>query len=123
MLDAKSMAPRDAYKTLFSRLQSLSASELNEFQTAANASFLNQGITFTVYGKEGGTERIFPYDLLPRIITANEWKTISRGLEQRVLALNAFLRTSTARHAFFPTGLFRANWFTPANITAANCAP
>ncbi len=92
MLDARALAPRDAYQTLFERLQRLSPAELNSFQSAANASFLNQGITFTVYGKEGGTERIFPYDLLPRIITSGEWATISKGLEQRVRALNAFLK-------------------------------
>ncbi len=92
MLDAQAVAPRSAYETLFERLQNMPASELNGFQKAANASFLNQGITFTVYGKEGGTERIFPYDLLPRIITSKEWDTISSGLEQRVRALNAFLK-------------------------------
>src|SRR6201999_533293 len=55
-------------------------------------SFLNQGITFTVYGQEQGTERIFPYDLLPRIITAAEWARVERGLTQRITALNLFLK-------------------------------
>ena len=49
-------------------------------------------MTFTVYGDDQGTERIFPYDLLPRIITAREWETIERGLIQRVTALNMFLK-------------------------------
>jgi uncharacterized circularly permuted ATP-grasp superfamily protein len=53
---------------------------------------LHQGITFTVYGREEGTERIFPNDLLPRIITSAEWETIERGLTQRITALNLFLR-------------------------------
>ena len=52
----------------------------------------NQGITFTVYGNDKGTERIFPHDLLPRIITATEWERIERGLTQRITALNLFLK-------------------------------
>src|SRR6202041_292648 len=59
---------------------------------AADISFLHQGITFTVYGREEGTERIFPHDLLPRIVTSQEWATIERGLAQRITALNLFLR-------------------------------
>ena len=59
---------------------------------AADLSFLHQGITFTVYGREEGTERIFPHDLLPRIITSAEWETIERGLTQRITALNLFLK-------------------------------
>jgi len=92
MLDARAAAPRASYETLFSQLQGLQPQQLNEFQLSANASFLNQGITFTVYGNDGGTERIFPYDLLPRIIERSEWEQIERGLEQRVRALNLFLK-------------------------------
>ena len=54
--------------------------------------FFNQGITFTVYGRKEGTERIFPHDLLPRIIPCAEWETIERGLTQRITALNLFLK-------------------------------
>jgi uncharacterized circularly permuted ATP-grasp superfamily protein len=66
--------------------------ELRQRQTEADKAFLNQGITFTVYGDDQGTERIFPYDLLPRIITASEWQTLERGLVQRLTAVNMFLR-------------------------------
>ena len=55
-------------------------------------SFLNQGITFTVYGRREGTERIFPYDLLPRIVTNAEWTRIEQGLIQRITAFNLFLK-------------------------------
>jgi uncharacterized circularly permuted ATP-grasp superfamily protein len=85
-------APRSSYETLQKRLQNITPAELNSFQQAANLSFLNQGITFTVYGEKGGTERIFPYDLLPRIITSKEWNVIEKGLEQRLTALNLFLK-------------------------------
>jgi uncharacterized circularly permuted ATP-grasp superfamily protein len=66
--------------------------ELQRRKQSADLSFLTQGITFTVYGRDEGTERIFPYDLLPRLITATEWDRIERGLIQRITALNLFLR-------------------------------
>jgi uncharacterized circularly permuted ATP-grasp superfamily protein len=83
---------REHYRTIYERLQELPAAELQNRQQAADLSFLHQGITFTVYGNDEGTERIFPYDLLPRIITSAEWETVERGLAQRITALNLFLR-------------------------------
>jgi uncharacterized circularly permuted ATP-grasp superfamily protein len=85
-------APRDAYRLLFDRLLELPATEWRHRQQAADRAFLNQGVTFTVYGNDEGTERIFPYDILPRIITASEWSVVERGLAQRLLALNLFLK-------------------------------
>src|SRR5436853_1937344 len=67
--------PRASYLALYQRLLDLPAEELRRRQQAADLSFLYQGITFTVYGREEGTEKIFPYDLLPRIITSREWDT------------------------------------------------
>ncbi|MBA3441522.1 MAG: circularly permuted type 2 ATP-grasp protein [Pyrinomonadaceae bacterium] len=84
--------PRPQYQALYQRLLELPADHLRQRQQAADVAFLNQGLTFTVYGSEEGTERIFPYDLLPRIITSSEWATIQRGLEQRIAALNLFLK-------------------------------
>ncbi len=84
--------PRPQYQSLYQRLVELPPSMLRERQQAADIAFLNQGLTFTVYGNEEGTERIFPYDLLPRIITGAEWAKIERGLEQRIIALNLFLK-------------------------------
>ena len=83
---------RKHYGALAEMLTRMPMDELQRRKQAADLSFLNQGITFTVYGREEGTERIFPYDLLPRIITAAEWATIERGLTQRITALNVFLR-------------------------------
>ena len=79
-------------RALFEALLAASLPQLRQHQTEADKAFLTQGITFTVYGDEAGTERIFPYDLLPRIITAGEWATIERGLTQRLTAINLFLR-------------------------------
>jgi uncharacterized circularly permuted ATP-grasp superfamily protein len=84
--------PRPQYQTLHRRLLELPAAELHRRQQAADTSFLHQGITFTVYGREEGTERIFPYDLLPRILSSAEWATIEQGLSQRITALNEFLK-------------------------------
>ena len=91
MFDAQGL-PRPQYAALFERLLTLDPQELKQRQTAADLAFLHQGITFTVYGQKDGTERIFPYDLIPRILTAGEWEIIDRGLTQRLTALNLFLK-------------------------------
>ena len=83
---------RPHYRALAETLAGLPADELQRRKQSADLSFLTQGITFTVYGRDEGTERIFPYDLLPRLITAPEWERIERGLTQRITALNLFLR-------------------------------
>ncbi len=80
------------YDLLLNHFSSLPADELQRRKQAADLSFLNQGITFTVYGRQEGTEKIFPYDLLPRIITAAEWAKVEHGLMQRITALNLFLK-------------------------------
>ena len=85
-------AVREHYLRVLETFTSLPADEIRRRKSSADVSFLNQGITFTVYGDEEGTERIFPYDLLPRIITGPEWSLIERGLTQRITALNLFLR-------------------------------
>src|SRR2546430_12989885 len=76
--------PRLHYQELYHRLLEMPTETLYQRQQAANTAFLNQGITFTVYGDDEWTERIWPYDLLPRIITGAEWETIERGLTQQI---------------------------------------
>ena len=83
--------PRAHYRELYDTLLALPADELRRRKQAADLAFLNQGITFTVYGSEESTERIFPHDLLPRILTRREWSKIEAGLIQRITALNLFL--------------------------------
>src|SRR5579875_2967028 len=83
---------RGQYGPMLDLFSALPPAELQRRKQAADLAFLNQGITFTVYGKEEGTERIFPYDLLPRIITAAEWEHVEKGLTQRITALNLFLK-------------------------------
>jgi uncharacterized circularly permuted ATP-grasp superfamily protein len=79
------------YQDLLKAFTEMPAEELQAKKSSTDASFMNQGVTFTVYGREEGTERIFPYDLLPRLITGEEWERIEKGLTQRITALNLFL--------------------------------
>ncbi len=72
-------------------LEKIGPEELANRQRLANSAFLEAGITFTVYSDDRGTERIFPFDVVPRIVQADEWDRVERGLEQRLRALNLFL--------------------------------
>ncbi|SPE39496.1 conserved hypothetical protein [Candidatus Sulfopaludibacter sp. SbA3] len=83
--------PREHVQLLLDTIQSLSDGQLLRYKHAAERLLLQMGITFNVYGDSAGTERIFPFDLVPRIIPASEWDYIERGLKQRIHALNAFL--------------------------------
>ena len=83
---------RPEYQALVETLACLPHEELLRRKQSADLSFLTQGITFTVYGRDEGKEQIFPYDLIPRIITKAEWDKVERGLTQRIMALNLFLK-------------------------------
>ena len=89
---APDQAVRAHYDTLHQRLLETPVEEMRRRKQAADLAFLHQGITFTVYGRDEGIEKIFPNDLLPRIITQCEWSKIERGLAQRIVALNLFLK-------------------------------
>jgi uncharacterized circularly permuted ATP-grasp superfamily protein len=82
---------RPHYQVLAEWLSTVSIDAFEERRRAVDMSFLNQGIGFTVYGQEEGIERIFPFDLIPRVIPRDEWSLLERGLVQRVRALNLFL--------------------------------
>lgn len=84
-------AIRPHYRRLFEKLNELSLEEFKFKQQTVDLSFLHQGITFTVYGDSEGTERIFPFDLVPRMIPSKEWEHIEAGLTQRITAINLFL--------------------------------
>lgn len=82
---------RPHYRLLCERLGSLSVEEFDQRRAAVDLAFLRRGVTFTVYNDAEGTERIFPFDLIPRIIPAQEWSRLEAGLVQRISALNLFL--------------------------------
>ncbi|MGA3027525.1 MAG: circularly permuted type 2 ATP-grasp protein [Bryobacteraceae bacterium] len=83
---------RPHYARLHDELASMLPAEFEERRRLADSAFLLQGITFTVYNDGQGTERLFPFDLVPRILPWHEWDRIERGLSQRVTALNLFLQ-------------------------------
>lgn len=83
---------RDQYAKVVDFLSQLSIEELNKKEELAKRLFMSQGITFTVYSSGEGIEKIFPFDIIPRIITAAEWDFIERGIKQRLKALNLFLK-------------------------------
>lgn len=80
------------YQNVYNSLSSIAADELSKKEELAKSLFMSQGITFTVYSSGEGIEKIFPFDIIPRIITASEWDFIERGIKQRLLALNLFLK-------------------------------
>ena len=91
MLFRSEGVPRPGCESLAEALRGFSEDELQQRQQAADLAFLTRGVTFTVYGDKAGREKIFPFDIIPRIVRADEWAVLERGLQQRVEALNAFL--------------------------------
>ena len=84
-------APRPHYAKVAASLARIDRDEILARVQAINTALLQRGVTFTVYADSAGTERVFPFDIIPRIITPSEWSRIERGIQQRVRAINAFL--------------------------------
>jgi len=83
--------PRPALSRPLAALLASSCDELSRAQGLAERSLLNQGVTFSVYGDDRGAEKIFPFCLVPRVVSAADWRRVEAGLEQRMRALHAFL--------------------------------
>jgi len=83
---------RNQYKNVVEFMLQLSIDELNKKEEMAKQLFMSQGVTFTVYSSGEGIEKIFPFDIVPRIITSVEWAHIEKGIAQRLRALNLFLK-------------------------------
>jgi len=96
---------RPHYKALHARLKELGPKEMFQKQKAVDRAFLRQGVTFTVYNDDQGTERIFPFDLFPRIIPAQEWEFLEKGLTQRMQALNLFLKDIYSEQKIISEGI------------------
>ncbi|MCC6720197.1 MAG: circularly permuted type 2 ATP-grasp protein [Acetobacteraceae bacterium] len=106
--------PRAPYRTLFDWLLRQTPSGIRAKQAEADAIFRRLGITFAVYGSAESNERLIPFDLIPRVIAAAEWRFLERGIEQRVRALNAFLhdiyhRQEIVRAGRIPSDLVNGN--------------
>jgi uncharacterized circularly permuted ATP-grasp superfamily protein len=83
---------RRHYTSVQDYLESVSDEALNKKEELAKSLFMSQGVTFTVYSSGEGIEKIFPFDIIPRIITASEWSLIEQGIKQRLKALNLFIK-------------------------------
>ncbi|MGD9333310.1 MAG: circularly permuted type 2 ATP-grasp protein [Desulfobacterales bacterium] len=84
--------PRPGAQLLVKKIESLPPGDLAMRQKAAEALLLKMGITFNVYGRDEGTEKIWPFDIIPRIVPNEDWWQIENGLKQRIFALNAFIQ-------------------------------
>lgn len=105
---------RPAYQTYHQLLNEIDPTRLKRQSDKAEAFFRRTGITFNVYGEADAEERLIPFDMLPRIISAKTWRTLTKGIEQRVKALNAFLhdiyhRQEILRAGRVPTSLILEN--------------
>lgn len=83
--------PREHVSQLINALSGLGSDDLERCEEAATLAMRQMGITFTVYGLDEGTERIIPFDIVPRVLAAQEWAALERGLKQRIMALNLFV--------------------------------
>jgi uncharacterized circularly permuted ATP-grasp superfamily protein len=115
MLDANG-GVRPSYARVAEWLAAQSKLGLKRKQLEAETLFRRLGITFSVYGSENALERLIPFDLVPRIISAAEWRLLERGIEQRVRALNAFIHDIYHRQEIVRAGRI------PADLILANVA-
>ena len=99
---------RPHYRSLVERLGTLPLPEFERRRAAVDLAFLRRGVTFTVYNDSEGTERIFPFDLIPRIIPAKEWSRLEAGLIQRITALNLFLHDLYHKQKIIKDGVIPA---------------
>ena len=125
--------PRAPYRRLAEWFDTLSPAEMRKKSREAETIFRRLGITFAVYGTSAATERLIPFDIVPRVLSASEWRRLSAGIDQRVRALNAFLydiyhRQEIVRAGRVPAELFLQNeaflpemiGFTPARRVYAH---
>ena len=120
MFDGEQVRP--AYARLVDWVESTSPEVLAQKKEEAEALFRRIGITFAVYGEGGDTERLIPFDMMPRVFTEAEWRKLERGVKQRARALNAFLydvyhRAEIVRAGVIPADLvFRNEAYEPAVV-------
>ena len=101
---------RPHYHRLAELLRETPPEEFERKRQAVDMAFLRQGITFNVYGDSQGAERVFPFDLVPRIIPAKEWEFLERGLTQRITALNLFLHDIYHEQRIIKDGVIPASY-------------
>ena len=100
---------REQYKTIIEILKNTSTDTLTKKEELSKQLFMTQGVTFTVYSDNEGIEKIFPFDIVPRIITAKEWDKIEKGIKQRLKALNLFIKDIYNEQFIIKDGLIPAD--------------
>src|SRR5262249_10828390 len=98
-------AIRSSYAALHAWLEGLPSDLLGHRRREADLIFLRIGITFAVYGEADSTERLIPFDVIPRILSATEWDILRRGLEQRIRAINAYIKDVYGRREILKAGV------------------
>jgi uncharacterized circularly permuted ATP-grasp superfamily protein len=104
-VDAERTQVRPHYRAFADWLRDTPDPRIAQKRREAELAFHRVGITFTVYGEKSGTERLIPFDIIPRIIPAHEWKQLAEGLKQRVRTLNAFLHDVYGEQRIVDSGL------------------
>jgi uncharacterized circularly permuted ATP-grasp superfamily protein len=115
-MEDKTGAVRSPYVRIEDWLKTLKTSDVERATQEAENRFRRQGITFAVYGDDQASERLIPFDIIPRVFAASEWRRLSAGIEQRVRALNAFLHDIYHRQEILRAGRV------PADIIVQNAA-
>ena len=100
---------RSQYEIINTYLGNLSPEMLHQKEELSKQLFMSQGVTFTVYNDNEGIEKIFPFDVVPRVITAEEWDKIDRGIKQRLKALNLFIKDIYHDQFILKDGIVPAN--------------
>jgi uncharacterized circularly permuted ATP-grasp superfamily protein len=113
--------PRPAAQALIKTIESLAEGELLRRQQAAERALLQMGITFNVYGEQAGVEKIFPFDILPRIVSGVEWNRIERGLKQRIRALNLFINDIYHQQTILKDGIVPRDMILSAKSYRQQC--
>ena len=106
---ADEAAVRDAYGALKTWLDNTPREHFNTRRSQAELLFRRIGITFAVYGANESTERLIPFDIIPRVLTKSEWAFLERGLKQRVTALNLFLNDIYGKEECIKAGIIPAD--------------
>ncbi len=113
--------PRPISYRLCQYLNSLNKSDIDKRKIAAELAILEMGITFTVYSDEGNIDRAWPFDIIPRVICAKEWRSIEKGLKQRLKALNCFIADIYDEQSFIKAGKMPAEIITSSKNFRKEC--
>ncbi len=113
--------PRPISYRLCQYLNSLNKSDIDKRKFAAELAILEMGITFTVYSDEGNIDRAWPFDIIPRVICAKEWRSIEKGLKQRLKALNCFIADIYDEQSFIKAGKMPAEIITSSKNFRKEC--